>query len=185
MDPLSIAASCIGLTASIGKIGIGVHQFIREVQDARSDMDAVSRELGSLSMVLEIVAEDVQVHGFKLEDWMRLQVVGIIGNCSGVMERFGASLQKYQHNGMATNIKWSMVGKMEMEGFSRELAAHAVPWIFEFCDFISLWELNYSCSANQDNSALSRDITGEIKILLDDTAELKASTQEGTDGILA
>jgi hypothetical protein len=44
MDPISITVSCLGLTATIAKVGIGVHQFVRDVRDARSDMDAVSRE---------------------------------------------------------------------------------------------------------------------------------------------
>jgi hypothetical protein len=95
MDTISTAASCIGLTATIAKIGISVHQFVRDVRDARADMDAVSLELSSLNMVLEIIAEDVEAHGAKLEDNMRVQIMGIVGNCARVMEQLDISLKKY------------------------------------------------------------------------------------------
>lgn len=95
MDHISITASCLGLTVTIAKVGIGVHQFVRDVRDARSDMDAVSRELGSLNMILEIVAEDVKAHGADLDDNLRLQIMGIVGNCVRVMERLDTPLKKY------------------------------------------------------------------------------------------
>jgi hypothetical protein len=75
-------------------------------------------------MVLEIVAEDVKAHGANLDDNLRLQIMGIVGNCVGVMERLDTLLKKYQHDRLAAKIKWIIVGKMEMEGFSRELTVH-------------------------------------------------------------
>lgn len=69
-------------------------------------MDAMPRELGSLSMVLEFVAEHVRAHGAKLEDQVRVQIMGIVRHWSGFVDRLDASLQKYQHDRIVTDIKW-------------------------------------------------------------------------------
>jgi hypothetical protein len=59
MDPLSISATCISLVGTIVKTSIVVTGFVRDVRAARSDLDAVSRELLSLKTVLELLADDV------------------------------------------------------------------------------------------------------------------------------
>jgi hypothetical protein len=87
-------------------------------------MDAVSRELGSLNMVLDIVIEDVKAHVAKLEDNVRFQIMASVGNCARVMKRLDTSLTKYQHDRMSAKLTWTVVGKTEMEVVSRELAAH-------------------------------------------------------------
>lgn len=74
-------------------------------------MDAVSRELDSLNMTLEIVVEDVKAHGAKLEDNVMVQIMAIVGNCVGVMKRLDTSLEKYQHDRMSAKLKCTMVGK--------------------------------------------------------------------------
>jgi len=56
MDPLSIAAACVGLVSSITKASLSITIFIRQVRDAARDMDAVSRELLSLKAVLETLS---------------------------------------------------------------------------------------------------------------------------------
>ena len=59
MDQLSIAGTCISLVGTITKTSIVVTSFVRDVDVARSDLDAVSRELLSLKTVLELLADDV------------------------------------------------------------------------------------------------------------------------------
>jgi hypothetical protein len=60
MDPLSITVACVSLTASIAKTSLVVTTFVRAVRSARSDLDAVSRELASLTTLLELIAEDAK-----------------------------------------------------------------------------------------------------------------------------
>jgi hypothetical protein len=65
MDPLSITVACVSLTAIVAKTSVAVTTFVRAVRSARSDLDGMSRELVSLSTLLELITEDAQdIHVF-------------------------------------------------------------------------------------------------------------------------
>jgi hypothetical protein len=65
MDPLSITVACVSLTATVAKTSVAVTTFVRAVRSARSDLDGMSRELVSLSTLLELITEDAQdIHVF-------------------------------------------------------------------------------------------------------------------------
>lgn len=53
MDAFSGSTSYIGLLAAIAQLTVQITGFISDIREARRDMDAVSRELVSLSMCLQ------------------------------------------------------------------------------------------------------------------------------------
>ena len=53
MDPLSIAAGCVGLLGAIAKTTAVVIDFIRACREARTDLSGITRELSDLYLVLE------------------------------------------------------------------------------------------------------------------------------------
>jgi hypothetical protein len=59
MDPISFTATCIGLASTITRTSLIVIGFVKDVRAARSDLDAVSRELLSLKTVLELLVDDI------------------------------------------------------------------------------------------------------------------------------
>ena len=60
MDPLSAATACLSLAGMITDVAQSIRTFARTARDARSDLDSVSRELVSLQLVLELLAEDTK-----------------------------------------------------------------------------------------------------------------------------
>ena len=124
MDPLSITATCVGLAATIGKTSYQVATFVRRVRDARADMDAISRELVSLKTALEMLAEDATAPGVEMPRSLETQVQSIVGNCSDVVSQLDAALERYEGERLATRVKWTWMGKDEMDKYRTTLAAH-------------------------------------------------------------
>jgi hypothetical protein len=118
MDPLSITTSCVTLVATITGLTVQINGFVREVRGARSDLDAVSRELHSLTMVLEMLAHDAgDTACSAFPPSLAQQVTDIVKNCGGVVSQIEASLEK--HGGESARLMkgviWCLVGKSDME----------------------------------------------------------------------
>ena len=127
MDPLSITTGCITLVATITKLTVQINGFVREVRGARSDLDAVSRELHSLTTVLEMLAHDTgDTTRSAFPPSLAQQITGIVKNCGGVVSQIEASLEK--HGGESARLKkgvqWSWGGKPDMEQLRSSLETH-------------------------------------------------------------
>jgi hypothetical protein len=125
MDPLSITVSCVGLIASVTKVSIKIHGFVREVRDARGDLDSVTRELASLKTVLEILSEDsTNSTGGAFPSSLVKQILGILTNCGGVLQHIETSLDKYSRGGVKKGVEWSLAGREDMDKLRSSLEAH-------------------------------------------------------------
>lgn len=125
MDPLSITATCFALVTTISKISIQINNFVRQVRDARGDLDAVSRELTSLKSVLKILSEDAENStsgGFPKS--LVTQISPVLTDCRDVLEQTEASLQKYAGGGVKKGLKWSLSGREDMTKLRSRLEAH-------------------------------------------------------------
>lgn len=66
------------------KVSKSIGAFVKDVRQARRDMEAVSRELVSLNIVLELLAEDTKQGAVKLPQTLSRQVSTIVSklhNC--------------------------------------------------------------------------------------------------------
>ena len=84
-DLLGITASCLALLTAVANTSKVVTGFIRDVREARGDLDAVSRELSSLTTILELLKEDVtNGDGGSIPNTLQIQIKGILVNCKSV-----------------------------------------------------------------------------------------------------
>jgi hypothetical protein len=84
MDPLTITATCVSLASTITRTSLLVFDFMKDVRAARSDLDAVSRELHSLKTVLQLLAEDANDSANdSIPQTLQKQISGIVTNCTG------------------------------------------------------------------------------------------------------
>jgi uncharacterized protein YoxC len=123
MDPLSLTTGCIALAGTITKVSVSINSFVRTAREARSDLDSVSRELGSLQTVLELLAEDIQEAPRYIPANLEKQICGIVSSCSEVVESVDKSIQEHK-NGKMGSVRWAWSGKKEMEAFRRLLESH-------------------------------------------------------------
>jgi len=123
MDPLSITAACVSLTATVAKTSLAVTLFVRAMRATRSDLDGVSRELASLNTVLELLSEDAKdIDNFPLT--LRKQITLILGNCELALVDIQCLLSKYDKPGFYTESKWALSGAQDVTKLRVNLESH-------------------------------------------------------------
>lgn len=104
---------------------IAVTKFVRDVRGARSDLDAVSRELLSLNTVLELLAEDVaNSENGTFPAALQKQITGIITNCTAVVVEIQVVLDKHEGTKIMKAAKWVAFGNEDMNKLRSSLEAH-------------------------------------------------------------
>jgi len=119
-DPFSIAATATGLAVTIVKVSKDVEHFMRQVREARREMDAVCRELGSLRSALEMLAGDMDAPGVAVPQTLE----DILSNCEEVLGQLESCLKKYNSERLNTRVKYVWSGKETVAGYRAALAAH-------------------------------------------------------------
>lgn len=125
MDPLSLTVVCGSLAAAIAKTSIVVTKFVRDVRGARSDLDAISRELVSLNTVLELLADDVaNPENGTFPDTLRKQINGIVTNCTGVVIEIERVVEQHEGSKLVKAARWATIGHDDMMKLRSSLEAH-------------------------------------------------------------
>jgi hypothetical protein len=125
MDPLSITATCVGLASTITRTSLAVISFVKDVRSARSDLDVISRELSSLKIILELLAEDVNDSTtLSIPQTLQKQITGIITNCTGVVVDIEKTLVEHGGGRMNKAAKWVASGKSDVAKLRLSLEAH-------------------------------------------------------------
>ncbi|KAJ8123698.1 hypothetical protein ONZ43_g412 [Nemania bipapillata] len=118
-----ITAECSALDGRIAKLLTTLTTFVRHVREARSDVDAVSRELYSLQTVLVLLKEDAALFPPELAQ----HTPAIIEHCSCVIDRLDESLLALDSPELSKQEKrtrWLGVGRTEAAAFRTTLEAH-------------------------------------------------------------
>jgi hypothetical protein len=110
----SIAAGCAGLLAEIvtRNMRVRISSFARTARDARSDLDAVSRELTSLYTVLELIRVDSETSQSELPETIVHYLCEILSNCNGVVGDIEVVLRTYEGGGSVSGGRWAMSGRV-------------------------------------------------------------------------
>ncbi|KAI1147266.1 Rho GTPase activation protein [Nemania diffusa] len=119
----SITAECNALDSRIAKLLATLPNFVRHVREARSDVDAVSRELYSLQTVLVLLKEDAVLFPPELAQ----HTPAIIEHCSCVIDKLDESflaLDGPELSKQEKRTKWLDVGRTEAASFRTTLEAH-------------------------------------------------------------
>ncbi|CAJ2514026.1 Uu.00g021450.m01.CDS01 [Anthostomella pinea] len=119
----SITTDCNALGSNIARALFGLTSFVREVREARSDLDGVSRELHSLEGVLDLLQEDAGLFPPELAG----QTPAVIGHCSSVVDELNASLWAFDSSELSKQEKrtrWLETGRWETARFRTSLEAH-------------------------------------------------------------
>ncbi|EON66103.1 hypothetical protein W97_05346 [Coniosporium apollinis CBS 100218] len=162
MDPLSITASCFTLAATITRVSFQVTEFVREVRDARSDLDAVARELLSIKTVLEILADDAKDPAQNnFPPTLGRQVTGILANCNDVVAQIERLLSSYQGSRLTKGTKWALNGRGDAGKLRSTLEAHKTALDIAL-DMVAL--------------SLAREIKSDTQEILQDTSAIRDDT---------
>lgn len=113
--------SCIGLIASITQLTAQIVSFV-PVRDARCDREAVSSELISLSLCLEILRDDST--SMYYPDRLQQNLLAVLKNCDIVTKDMSNLLQKLSSANMARRIQWTATEHDDMNKLRSNLESH-------------------------------------------------------------
>ncbi|KAK0648352.1 hypothetical protein B0T16DRAFT_408072 [Cercophora newfieldiana] len=122
MDPLSITASCLAITAAVTKTATAITVFVRSYRDALQDLGAVSGQLTELRMILDQLREEGGDVENIIPSSLNMQILSILGNCDNIMKQLDDVMLKYR--GRSAQVRWALFGKDKVQGLSGQLGAH-------------------------------------------------------------
>ena len=91
---LAVTVACASLLSSVVALSRQITIFVIDVRAARKDLDAVSRELSSLALCLEVLRHDSSKINFPKR--LQQNMVGILGNCDNVAKEMQDLLRNYR-----------------------------------------------------------------------------------------
>lgn len=98
--------------------------FVREVRDARSDVDGVSAELNSLKTILELIVEDVEAATNPLPPLLKTRIEAILSSCSQAVNEIEVCVGRHQGSRVQKGMRWATMGKGEMAKLQSTLEAN-------------------------------------------------------------
>jgi Fungal N-terminal domain of STAND proteins len=124
MDPFSIATASVSLAIAIGQVISSIGQFVKQVKEAKNDLDLVVKELQSLSNVLQLMsADDASTTLRDFPPHLRNRFTEIIGDCQGAVEAVDKTLKKHQ-TGKLQAVRWAQSGSAEVNSLRANLEIH-------------------------------------------------------------
>ncbi|KAI1802043.1 Rho GTPase activation protein [Daldinia bambusicola] len=123
MESPSITSDCITLGNAITTANNILNGFVREVREARSDVDAVSRELHSLRSVLELLNEDASLFPPELAE----RIPTVIEHCARVVDELDTAISNLNSDDLSRQDKrsqWLATGRQKVARFRTALEAH-------------------------------------------------------------
>ena len=191
MDPISITTGCVSLIGTIGTFSRYIALFVSEVRNARKDMDAVYRELGSLSLCLESLRTDCSTGSVGYSKSLRTQLGLSLNNCDIIIQQMKDLLQKLQSNRLGRRIQWSLQCRDEMSKLQSALEKQksCIEMALGIGSIQILSALKQNLESQRDNTAIvvegmaalrinSRDIRRKVDILPQIASEMKALREE-------
>lgn len=121
MDPFSIAGTSIALAGTITTLTTSLIAFIRDVRDARGDVEEISLELHSLKMILELLANDSTV---PLPLIIETQLDSVLSNCTRLVADISQCIQQHQGSRLQKGLRWVAIGRGDMANLRSTLEAH-------------------------------------------------------------
>jgi hypothetical protein len=123
-DPLSIAASCIGLSGASFQMIQRITVFVLEVKHARKEMDAVARELMSLHLCVGALGATDPTKRLPFPASMYDGVSQILLNCDVIVQQINDRLIKLQSGRLGRRIQWSLTEKDDMNKLRSSLESN-------------------------------------------------------------
>ncbi|KAI1817475.1 Rho GTPase activation protein [Poronia punctata] len=120
MDSVSITDQCVALDQRVGGVLLTLGKFVRQVREARSDADTVSRELHSLQTILGLLNEDADLFPPELAE----KTSSIVEHCSAIVGKLDQCLSTLSSPDLATQdkrMRWLDTGRSDARGYSSTL----------------------------------------------------------------
>jgi hypothetical protein len=109
MEPVGAVASVIAVVELVGRVSASAASFMHDIKDARRDMIQVRKDMSDLSIILSMVAEDLEPDRSSSPGEMshsQQHIVGLTHTCRTVLLEIETVLRKGR-----SRIAWVTSGK--------------------------------------------------------------------------
>lgn len=97
---------------------------MRDVRDALTEIDAVSRELQSLKTILELLADDLNACTHLLPLHLEEQISSVLYSCGRVVVQVQACIESHDGPPLQKGVMWAAMGKAEMQRLRGPIEVH-------------------------------------------------------------
>ncbi|KAI1166618.1 Rho GTPase activation protein [Nemania serpens] len=163
MNSISITAECDALDSRITQLIGTLTDFVRHVREARSDVDAVSRELHSLQTVLLLLKEDAALFPPELAQHTPL----VIEHCSSAVDRLDESFSVLCGPDLSKpekRTRWLSMERTEAASSRTTLEAHkgAIGLALDLVGATTIRDLTSDIKPNKRITAERQQVDSEI-----------------------
>lgn len=118
MEAVGAVASVIAVVELVARVSASAASFMRDVKDARRDMIQVRKDMSDLSMILSMVAEDLDQDSSPPDNVSQSQqhIVSIAHSCRAVLLEMETALQKGR-----TRLGWVTSGRERVDRLRERL----------------------------------------------------------------
>ena len=129
MDPLSIAAGCVGIIGAIAKSSMAIRDFVRDVREARRELGATARYLAELEMTINLIKDDYtpgdgDSEEGQIPESITAQTKTVIGSCHDILAELDALMEKHNPRRHTAPLRWALKGKDDVSALNRQIEAH-------------------------------------------------------------
>ena len=111
MDAASVIRRCESLSSTIDTTSASLARFVREVREARKELDLLSRELHSLKTILELLGDDFsRLASDAILPTLPDRTEGILRNCHGSVEDVIKLLEAHRSSSLGLAKYWAEGG---------------------------------------------------------------------------
>lgn len=166
---------CITLGNDIAKTSLVLNGFVREVREARADVDGISRELHSLQSVLNLLKEDTEL----FPTLLAAQTPTVLDHCCKVVEELDDCFSSLNRGDLSRQEKrklWAARGRKASSRFRPALEAHraiiglALDLVEAYVPYPQVY-MHHTLTAIWDRTTI-RDATSTYDIEGDETDEI-------------
>lgn len=117
MDPLSITMACVTAIGTISKATVEVPLFISGVREARKDMEAVLRELTSLTLCLSMIRDDAEKVTFPAA------LLAVVQSCDEIANEIVRLMDNLRLK-KTGRIRWNLTERDQINKLRSSLESH-------------------------------------------------------------
>lgn len=188
MEPLAIVASCATLGFTVARCIQSITVFVREVRDARGDLDMIARELQSLDTVIACLKDDVaKPSSNTLPPNLATHLESTLRSCDAVVEEIVKSLAKHKSSRLGRGGHWTLGGgKDDMTKFRISLENHksALDLALDMITMNTARDIKKDTTEICQYAAIVPEIKNDTEKIWEEIRRLRAQLREGGPNIV-
>jgi hypothetical protein len=122
-EPFSIIAGVVGLLASITTLSVRIGEFSANINDAKKDMQSVTRELESLALILPKLQNEFKISPTSLSSQLRTDLGNVLQACNRTVVELEILLKKCSTRSLKS-FQWAFSGRRECGSLRGSLEAY-------------------------------------------------------------